>query len=265
MIMTKRHDLAPSADRGKPWGMRCLALSPLVLGLLSAREAEGEVIIDSDTTIDYVIPDMVSIVEGPDPPTVVQIVSPARIGDVRVYDSSVLTLSDGSIADFQDFSGALRAHDSSTVNIEGGSVEILQAWDFSTVNFSDGHLDGKFEAYDFSTLNVSGGENDWHLVAYDSSVVHLSGGDIDNDLYAYDSSTIHIYGYDLDITDERLTGILADRLYDLDKGAYSRGDPGGRFVLHNIPEPSTLVGLLSIGAVALLAFARRRREKRIGV
>ncbi len=101
------------------------------------------------------------------------------------------------------------------------------------------------------------------MLRWGSSVVNFSGGRVDGFLYAYDSSTIHIYGYDLDITGEQLTGTLADG-EPLGHEALSRGDPGGQFVLHNSPEPSTLVGLLSFGAVALLAFVWRRREKRIG-
>ena len=174
------------------------SLTAVVIGALSAGQVRaGTLVLDTDTTVDFRVNGSVQVVDGVDPPTVVNILAPADIEDDIV-------------------------------------------------------------AYGSSIVNVLGGSNDRYLLAYDSSVVYWRGGRLDNGVKAYDTSTIHVYGFGLQIIEDRFLGTLADGL-TLD-GRQAQTFDGGRIVLHEVPEPSTLASLLAAGVVCLSRARRRRRS-----
>jgi len=105
----------------------------------------------------------------------------------------------------------LRAYDSSQVSVSGGSVDWLYASESSQVAFSGGSMGnlaaggssqvtvsgGSIKDYllavDSSQVAVSGGSMDW-LAPCNNSKVTVSGGSINKELWAYDSSQVTISG-----------------------------------------------------------------------
>ena len=253
-----------------------LALAVSML-LVSAGYAQRQTI-DSDTTITADLPTGIDVIEGASPPTVVDLLDPAVIGGlVFVYDSSVFNMYGGRI------DSDLCPMDSSTVNVFGGRVRVdVDAQGSSTLNISGGFFDEKISADGQSVVTISGGiiDNDdgESLGIHDSAVVNILGGQFGRDLYVWDSgrlnlsggsflngrllvrsgASVDVYGYDLLLVGGVLSGTWAD-------GAAIAlpvvQDPGASITLHNIPEPCTLMGLLSMGAVLLRTGARRRHRR----
>ena len=109
-----------------------------------------------------------------------------------LYDESrVWIVSGGRIG------GAIRAHDTSTVDISGGSVSDLYAYETSTISISSGNeltnvAVSVLYAYNTSIVNMSGGLVPGGLNAFNSSVVNISGGSVG--VYACDTSSVNISG-----------------------------------------------------------------------
>lgn len=108
----------------------------------------------------------------------------------------------------------LDAYDESTINISGGTVNTLNSYESSTVNTFGGSIYGLY-AYDtsmvdvrdnahvdilrargYSVVDVSGGTLDL-ISASLFGTVSLSGGLISDYLAAADSGIINVYGYNL--------------------------------------------------------------------
>ena len=109
----------------------------------------------------------------------------------------------------------IEAFDESTINISGGYVSTLNSFEFSTVNAFGGAIGGLY-AYDTGTVNVWGdgnvlsllsrgdssvvsmwGGEVWHIAALEFGTVNLSGGLVTDSLGVIDSGIINIYGYGL--------------------------------------------------------------------
>ncbi len=259
--------------------LKIVALGLVGLPLAFGAVAQAETItIDSDTTIDADnsfpdthLPYEVHVIDGDNHPTVVNMVPGGSIGcALEAYDSSTVNVSGGSIGAWLysldsstvNVSGGrigleLMAAGSSTVNISGGSMSHLECLDSSTVNVTGGSIGGVY-AFRCSTVtvNISGGSIGG-VYAFGSSTVNISGGSIRNGLRIRESGTVNVFGSDLNLTDGLLTGTLADGT-PLAKHVDIFGD--GQLVLHNNPEPSTLL-LLSMGGISLLAYRWRRKRK----
>ncbi len=138
-----------------------------------------------------------------------QIVEGEFWGNVYIYNDDTIIDMLGGLVD------SMGAYDASTVNVTGGDVSTLEAHEFSTVNVSGGYVHGLHAldhaiinfsdsarainivaGGDFGTVNITGGTVDY-LGAGGSGTLNLHGGLILEDLGAYDFSTVNIYGYDL--------------------------------------------------------------------
>jgi len=170
-----------------------------------------------------------------------------------------------------DMSGGLvdsiGAYDESTVNISGGYVSTIGAFDFSNVNVFGGSVRG-LHAYDTGIVNVSGNADVFSLVSSEYGVVNISGGSVDHFaaldfgtvnlsggsgfdyLVAENSGLINIFGYDLSKTD-----IGGGYGYGFVSGEWAEGTifnidfsvsgAYSRVVLYEIPEPATLAIVLA--------------------
>ena len=165
-------------------GLAVLTAVVLVLGAVG--RTSGEIVIDQNTTINYTTGEDVHIVEGANPPTVVDVVTPASLhGHTRAFDSSILNVTGG-------LAQAVYAHDSSVVNYTaGGWCSVMETYDASTANLSGGFND--LFAHGTSTVNLTGDSGGEIWAAYDSSTMNIRGGDTDY-LQAHDSSELNIYG-----------------------------------------------------------------------
>ncbi|OHB71496.1 MAG: hypothetical protein A2V70_16005 [Planctomycetes bacterium RBG_13_63_9] len=162
-------------------------------------------------------------------------------------------------------SQGIAARDFSIVNVSGGIFdtdnESVLAEDSSTVSISAGEFNQLVGASGTSVLNVTGGTigslepSGQGIYAEGSAMVNVSGGSLRGELIAAGSSTLTIIGYDLDLTDEWLTGRLADGT-PLAHQAVTID--GGQFVLQNVPEPSVIVLALTGILAAGLTWRRRR-------
>ena len=158
----------------------------LVLMIAAGGHLQGQIVISQDTTIDYTTEEDVHIVEGADPPTVVEVVTPASLrSHTRVFDSSILNVNGGTVP-------LVYAHDSSVVNYTGGGwCSVMETHDASTANLSGGFND--LFAYGSSTVNLTGESVGEIWAAYDSSTMNIPGGGSDF-LQAHDSSEVNISG-----------------------------------------------------------------------
>jgi len=91
----------------------------------------------------------------------------------------------------------LRSANLSTVNVSGGSVYGLESWDTGMVNIWGSADVFSLLAREYGVLNMSGGTVD-HIDAFEFGTVNLSGGLVLDGLWAGDSGIINIYGYDLE-------------------------------------------------------------------
>ncbi len=272
-------------------GLAVLTAVVLVLGAVG--RTSGEIIIDQNTTINYTTEEDVHIVEGANPPTVVDVVSPASLhGHTRAFDSSILNVTGG-------LAQAVYAHDSSVVNYTGGGwCSVMETYDASTANLSGGFND--LFAYGTSTVNLMGDSRGEIWAAYDSSTMNIRGGDTDF-LQAHDSSEVNIYGGSFwpsarDSSEVNIYGGTINSLWSGEElgehtsvitvegsgfnypygpipdesgtltGMLASGDPinAGFEIYSNasivlVPEPSTLL-LLSTSAASLAFYVWRRRR-----
>jgi len=138
-------------------------------------------------------------------------------------------------------------YDYATVDMIGGSVNILYAFNSSIFNISDGSITSVICSFDLSTVNITGGSIE-ALATGGSSTANVYGGEWKWTDYiaAFDQSIVNIYGYDFSYSYGRLSGFwLSGIQFDL----WLRGpDTYPRVVLHEIPEPYSIL-LLSMGVL----------------
>jgi len=244
--------------------MKPLIMCPtafLVLVAVACIPARAEFIVDQDMTIDGRIDDDVSVIEGASPPTTLNLVDPASLGEyLRVYDSSIVHMSGGTVDE------RLYAYGTSVIHISGGLLlEDLVADDLSTANVSGGDLSDYVIVRGFGTANIVGGTI-WGVAAYADGSADISGGLInawpqETGLIATGSSTISIRGTGFNypygkIPDASgtLTGTLADGT-SIHTGFNITAD--GAIVL--VPEPIVFALLLPCLFV-VAAYAVRQRK-----
>ncbi len=138
-----------------------------------------------------------------------QILPGEEWSNVYIYnDDTIVDMLGGHV-------DSMAAYDASTLNITGGHVSTLHARGFSTANVSGGYVHGLW-AQDsgtvilsdtasvvslssrgsFGTVNMTGGSTEYAR-AGNSGTLNLYGGVVNNSLNAWDSATINIFGYDL--------------------------------------------------------------------
>lgn len=136
-----------------------------------------------------------------------QILPGEKWNNVYIYNDDTVVDMFGGLVD------SIAAYETSTVNVTGGYVSTLDAREFSTANVSGGYVHGlhaldqasvyfsgnastvALRADDFGTVNMTGGIAD-HISVYDSGTSNLYGGDIDY-IFARNSSVVNIYGCNL--------------------------------------------------------------------
>ena len=187
--------------------------------------------------------------------------------NVSVFDTppdhTTLDMFGGSV-------DSMAAFDESTVNISGGYVSTLNSYELSTVNAFGGFVHSLW-AYDTGTANVWGDVGMISLGARESGVVNMSGGTTQH-LGAGESGTVNVYGglvnSGLNAWDFGAVNIFG---YDLVKtstgGHYGYGQVYGFFIddtaftidfstletyshVNLVPEPSSLI-LLGLGGLMI--------------
>ena len=221
------------------------AITMLLVCCWMVRSASAELIITSDTTIDFThlaFAGSIRIYDEPDSPTTVDIVDGAIIGgNIHVWGNSILNHRAGFTA------GVIFGHDNSTINIFGGVV-------------ADGE---DIRTFDDSVANIYGGRFGDDIQAFDSSTINLYGGTFDKDgtgasLSAIGDGVINVYLRQYEFAEDgfHLSGVLLDGSEF--KKVWVGVDPfdlrTARIVLHTIPEPHslTLAGLAFLVALAVL-------------
>jgi len=116
--------------------------------------------------------------------------------------------SDAVIEDGDDY-WTVRVYDSppdhTTVDMTGGSANVIQTYDVSTLNMSGGITE--VSAHDESTINMSGGTI-YTLRAGESSTANVFGGFV-NSLHSWDVGIVNVWGEgDVFAVDTREEGIV---------------------------------------------------------
>ncbi|MCK4292480.1 MAG: hypothetical protein KAY65_04740 [Planctomycetes bacterium] len=144
----------------------------VVTVLLGVGVAGAEIIINVDTTIDSPVGELVRIVDGRMPPTVVNI--NADVYDVQVLGYSVVNWTGGDL-------GGFSTDDNSTAYISGGRITdalddpLIDVTGNSTVYITGGNVHS-VEVYDSGTAYIQG-NGVRYLLALDDSTVHVTGGE----------------------------------------------------------------------------------------
>jgi len=194
--------------------------------------------------------------------------------NVGVYDTPPDHTTVDMLGGMVDSMGAFNE---STINVSGGSVNSLYSFDFSNVNVLGGSVYG-LDAYDTGTVNIWGDADVFSLLARDYGVVNMSGGIVDNlgagefgtvnlsggivseNLVAWDSGIINIYGYDLGKIETG--GTFGDGfVWGQWEGEipfsfdFYGSDTHSHVILYEIPEPSMLALIITS-----VLFLRKRRR-----
>jgi hypothetical protein len=219
---------------------------------LTARPARA-VTIDTNTTLNSLILQFegpVDIVDGSNPPTIVEIVDGADIRpNVHVRGQSVLNIRGGLSDSF------VIAHDTATLNIFNGLVaagEDIVAYDSSITNIYGGLFGDDLAAASAATVNLYGGT---FLKAGDGATLLVADDAIINVyLRQFELLSVPYFG-------ERLVGVLSDgSAIDVDLWVNPFYLGKRDIVLHVIPEPNLLPGVL-IFLLTVSFFGRRQGQR----
>ncbi len=192
------------------------------------------VVIDHDTTIDAVSPisgSSIQVIDGPDGPTSVGIVSGGTVAGFDGQENSTITLDGGAITFLS--------------SLQDNATFIMRSGQFACTELV-------CSVIDYSTF----------FRAYDSSTLHFFGGMLDG-IELNDSSVAHVYGKDLSL-------VIFDQIAAYVEGTYINGDPVNvsfkfrpdidtHVILHNIPEPSEALAIIALAYVFLRRVMRRDR------
>ena len=172
----------------------------------------------------------------------------------------------------------MQAYDASTLDMTGGEIYSLYLREFSNATFSGGSVGAVFTwdhavtnlvdggtvfslnpGYDFGTVNMLGGVTEYLRVG-ESGVANLRGGVINNCLDAWDSATVNIYGYGFAYNPSAGIwdgGQLTGFWLDNTAFAMDLYDLDTYDHINLIPEPSSLI--LFTGAIFLLRTRKTNR------
>ncbi len=124
----------------------------------------------------------------------------AIAGPVTAYDTSTVTVTNGTTTLSLPYRGGFNALNQSTLNLSGRITisSIVYAADDATVNVSGATFDpsssgGQIQAYGNSTVNFTGGSMTPPKL-YGRSTMNMSGGTVAALPYVYESSTVNISG-----------------------------------------------------------------------
>jgi len=164
---------------------------------------------------------------------------------IATYDESTLNFYDGS--------AQVGACDNSIINITGGTLNGVDAYNYGIVNFYSTAISTSLGAFDYGIANLYGGTVG-HIGAVGVGEINLYYGVITDSLSAYDSANLNLYVYDFN--------------YDPSGGIYDGGKITGYWILDDsyfdislygsdtfshinvIPEPAAL-SLFGIGFLIL--------------
>ena len=242
----------------RSWLTKSCSLAILLLGPIVCP-SNAQVVFDHNATIAGRYESDVHIVDGANPPTVVQIMEPAYFErSLLVEDSSIVHLLGGHVEE------GLIAHDASIVDIRGGTIRNgVFAGDRAILQIAGGNFVDEDEfvtADDFSVVNIHGGTL-WALEARGDAVAFLSGGTLQARLTAEESGTIFIRGTGFNYPYGSIQDASGTLTGFLDTGDAIMADfdinADGAIVL--VPEPSGLI--LTLGAALAGAALLSRRER----
>ena len=164
---------------------------------------------------------------------------------IGTHDSSTLNFFGGE--------AELQAMDTSFINVSGGTLSSVWAWDDAIVNFSDTSEATALSARNSSTINMTGGTVEG-VAGRNYGIVNLHAGVISDYISAHDSSVINIYGNDLVKTSSGGTygyGQVYGFWIDDTSFLIDLGNAEAYEHINLIPEPTTFT-LFVIGSLVLL-------------
>jgi len=132
-----------------------------------------------------------------------------------------------------DLYGEIWMHNDCTLDIFGGEIGRLAAYDITLTNWYDGQMDT--------------------LWARDNSIVNIFGGSLDG-LWAAENSRVNLFAYDVVVMDTggRFDqGYVTGKFYSNDEPFYFDISQDTYLHINTIPEPATLF-LLGLGSLIVL-------------
>jgi hypothetical protein len=185
-------------------------------------------------------------------------------------DAAVNYYNDGTIST-STANTSVYTWNSADVNMTGGTIVSLDEFNSSQINMQAGLVSQGTSLWNQSQLSMTGGKLSQFLEVHDSAVADLHGGRLDGWLYAADTSVIYVYGYGFDynpLAGTKNGGLLT--------GSWANGQTFGlnlldnlqtntityqHIILHQIPEPATLL-LLGLGGLILKKQSLFKRKEK---
>lgn len=215
-----------------------LTIYYFVATISSSSAMAADVTIDQNTTIDAgssISSFGIRVIDGPDGPTSVGIVSGGTIAGFNGEENSVITLDGGTVTYLS------LIQDNATFVLKDGELECTELI---------------CSLIDYSSL----------LRAYDSSTLHFFGGGTLDGIELNDSSVAHVYGQALSLVTVDHIGVYVEGSYangePVDLSFHFRTDIAERVILHNIPEPGAALAILAIAWALLKGAVSRGRSAR---
>ncbi len=136
---------------------------------------------------------------GPSSPTINVIGGSNDVVEMDIFHYSKVNLIGGSV-------GFMVAYDHSNVNISGGSTSFLLSFDQSTVNMTGGSIDeldgqGKKVTVSGGTITsqlAANSKTDYMGNSLGSSIVDVYGGNLEGKIAAYNDGILNLFGGSLD-------------------------------------------------------------------
>lgn len=186
-------------------------------------------------------------------------------GDFVGYHSAIKNNAVANVSGGH-FVNLLEAWDEATINFSGGQIGQLLVRDTAEANISDGSLYG-VDLYGDGVANVTGGQLQYASTIQGSGILNLSGGEIlgVESFIMADSSVLNVYGYGLTLDNVggpwyQLQGMLADGTTIGEYNGLTLLNDDAVVNLIEVPEPTTLM-LAIAGAICLPIVSWYRRRK----
>ena len=219
-----------------------LTIGFVFIAAVSQAQASWEIY--NDTDIHSGTYGLIDIYDSPPDNTTVNF-----YGDLADY----IGTHDSSILNFFSGEAELQAMDTSTINISGGTLSSVWAWDDAIVNFSETSEATALSARNSCTINMTGGTIEG-VAGRNYGIVNLHAGVISDYISAHDSSVINIYGNDLVKTSSGGTygyGQVYGFWIDDTSFLIDLGNAEAYEHVNLIPEPTAFT-LFVIGSLVLL-------------
>lgn len=177
----------------------------------------------------------------------------ATLENRDIYSDAIIESGDYGTVNIYDSLDTIPVQ--TTVTMTGGEIDYCHVYNTAILNFEGGDIFVVI-SHDDSNVTVDATTLPTVFELYDDSKVHLHNGFNTPNIQIFDNAELHVYGYGFEY-DPTITGTNGISGFWENGEAFSIGlrqpsdyDPYTQIILHEIPEPTTLL-LFTFGGLFL--------------